>query len=222
MSAKQRNKVIPNSKNKRKVTGASDGITSQRLNFIIALCAILISAASFYATYLQANAAERQVKAMTLPLIQFTSGNWDIEQNERAIILGLQNAGVGPAIIKTATYKYNGDTFNNYLEFLKACCESSLKKFKQIKLIKKEQELLIDGKLITSSLQNHIILGQSKYTFLRLSSGGDTNAFLDKLDEERSHLSLEICYCSLLDECYITEKNGVFDKVEQCPVISKK
>ena len=55
-------------------TELSNGISSQRLNLILALCAILISAASFYATYLQADSAEKQVKAMTLPLIGSDEG----------------------------------------------------------------------------------------------------------------------------------------------------
>lgn len=32
---------------------------TERLNLIIAVCAVLISGASFYTTYLQANAAEK-------------------------------------------------------------------------------------------------------------------------------------------------------------------
>ena len=79
----------------------------------------------------------------------------------------------------------------------------------------------MDGKLITSSLQNNIILGQSKYNFLRLSKGKDTNTLLDKLDQERGRLSLEICYCTLLGECYITEESGVVDEVEQCPIVNE-
>jgi hypothetical protein len=199
----------------------TEGISSQRLNLIIALCAIFISAASFYATYLQADAAERQVKAMTLPLMQFTSSNWDLEKNQRSIVLSLKNAGIGPAILKTATFKYKDQKFNKQRAFLDACCKKEHENYKERKLIKKKSELLMDGKLITSSLENNIILGQSKYTFLRLSLGKDTNTLLDKLDYERSYLSLEICYCSLLGECYITEKSGITDEVEQCPMVNE-
>ncbi|MFC1690280.1 hypothetical protein ACFL07_11610 [Pseudomonadota bacterium] len=58
-------------------------VSSERLNFIIAVCAILISGASFYATFLQANSAEQQVKAMTWPLIEFTHSNFDVETGEK-------------------------------------------------------------------------------------------------------------------------------------------
>jgi len=70
-------------------------MSSDRLNFILVLCAILISAASFYAIYLQANSAEKQVKVMTLPLLQFEHGNYDKEKVLRAIYFYIKNAGVG-------------------------------------------------------------------------------------------------------------------------------
>jgi len=200
----------------------SDGISGQRLNLIIALCAIFISAASFYATYLQANSAERQVKAMTLPLIQFATGNWDLEKNQRSIKFSIQNAGIGPAIIKTATFKYKDQSFINPRDFLKACCEDSFNKYTEIKSFKKEKEILMDGKLVTSGLRNNMIIGQSNTDFLILSNGEDTNILLNKLDEERRYLSLEICYCSLLDECYTTEQSGIFEQVQQCPMISEE
>ena len=78
-------------------------VSSEQLNFILAVCAILISAASFYAVYLQANSAERQVNAMTLPLIQFSHGDYDTERDTRSIYFSLENAGVGPAIINSVT-----------------------------------------------------------------------------------------------------------------------
>jgi len=57
--------------------------TNERLNLFLALCAIIISAASFYATYLQASAAERQVKAATWPWLEVMTGNF----NEKKIYL---------------------------------------------------------------------------------------------------------------------------------------
>ena len=202
-------------------TDISDGISGQRLNLIIALCAIFISAASFYATYLQANAAERQVKAMTLPLIQFSTGNWDLEKNQRAIIFNLQNAGIGPAIIKTATFKYKEQRFSKPRDFLKACCEASYKRYTEVRSIKREKGILRDGKLVTRGLRNNMIIGQSTTNFLILSDGADTHVFLNKLETERNNLSLEVCYCSLLGECYISEKSSIFEQIDHCPVFSE-
>ncbi len=50
--------------------------TNERLNLFLALCAIIISAASFYATYLQASAAERQVKSRNLAMARSDDGEF--------------------------------------------------------------------------------------------------------------------------------------------------
>ncbi|MFT5759242.1 MAG: hypothetical protein ACI9LM_003999 [Alteromonadaceae bacterium] len=93
-------------KTKQSAESSTEGISSQRLNLILALCGIVIALASFYATYLQAEAADKQVKAMTMPLIQFSHGNHDSTLNIKAIGFSLSNAGIGPALIKSVVYKY--------------------------------------------------------------------------------------------------------------------
>jgi len=85
------------------------GFTSEKLNFVLAFCAVLISAASFYATYLQAEAADKQVKAMTLPLLQYGTGNYKEEDREDIIYFTINNAGVVPALIKRLRFKYKGE-----------------------------------------------------------------------------------------------------------------
>ncbi|MCW8999769.1 MAG: hypothetical protein OQK04_13760, partial [Kangiellaceae bacterium] len=102
---------------------------SSKLNFVIGICAMLISIASFYATYLQANSAEQQVKAMTYPLIQYRTGNYSVDLDESAISLSISNAGVGPATIKTVKYKYQDKYYSNLYQFLAACCDPEYSEF---------------------------------------------------------------------------------------------
>ena len=44
----------------------------------------------------------------------------------------------------------------------------------------------------------------------------------NKLNVERADLSVEICYCSLLDNCYLTNGKGNNKAIEVCPVIIEK
>ena len=106
-------------------------LTGEKLNFIIAICAILISAASFYATYLQADAANKQVKAMTLPMVQYEHGNAN-SRDEAEINFSLVNAGVGPAMIKSAAFTYKGNSYNSLFNILSFCCKQAAQNF-QIK-----------------------------------------------------------------------------------------
>ena len=87
--------------------------TSDKLNLMLALCAILISSASFYATYLQADAAKKQVKATTWPWLTFNTGNYNGEEKTMEINFTIKNSGVGPALIKQFNYHYQGETFQN-------------------------------------------------------------------------------------------------------------
>lgn len=200
------------------------GINAQQLNFILAICAILISAASFYATYLQADSAEKQVKAMTLPLIQFTSGNWDADNKKQQITLSLKNAGIGPAIIKNVSYQYKNKKYHKLNDFYQACCDPEFSQyFDQLQKINVEDSVRNNDAYVTSHLTNTILPGQESKNFITFSRGKIGAKFWDKLDKERFKLNMSICYCSMLDKCFITEKTGVIEPVAQCPtIISKK
>ena len=192
-------------------TNKEQGITSQRLNFILAVCAILISAASFYATYLQASAAEKQVKAMTLPLVQYETSNLDETTNEPAIQFSIVNGGVGPALIKRLELIYKGKSYQSISEVINACCASEYEAFAP-----KASMDLSQGGYITSAVVNRIIPAQKETKFYTLYDGEASHQLWQKLNKERHHLNVNICYCSLLEECYITKANRGVQPVKSC------
>lgn len=135
------------------------------------------------------------------------------------IEFSLENAGVGPALIKSLNFSYNGEKFNFIQGFFKACCSEEYKKFvtKMPELIKQDLNLSLGG-MIQESVVNKIIPGQEEVKFYRLYKGEFSHEFWSKLNNERRKLKVSICYCSLLDNCYTTEKNGVVEPVAACPV----
>lgn len=193
---------------------SDQGFTSQKLNLTLALCAILISVASFYATYLQANAAEKQVKAMTLPLLQFATGNVNSDTKESVLEFSITNNGVGPAILKSSKFRYKEQEYQRFSKFLKACCQVEHKTFTH----NRPKAHLKLGSEITSSMHNRILPAQEELTFYQLYNGELSSELWKKLNDERFHLSMEMCYCSLLDECYITQARGLVVPVDGCPV----
>lgn len=191
----------------------SEGISTEKLNRIIAVCAILISGASFYATYLQAKSAEKQVQAMTLPLIQFGHGNWDPERKKSAISFRLDNGGVGPAILKRVVFEYRDTEYRSMHDFFAACCGEEWRRYRrsfddldQIEAIGDYSKPLVDV----------IIPGQTSYVFQVTEKTELSEAFWLELNRKRWALGLEACYCSLLDECYVTDGSGVFEPVGTC------
>jgi len=197
----------------------TDGINSQRLNLILAICGIVIALASFYATYLQAEAADKQVKAMTMPLIQFGHGNHDSKLNIKSIGFELSNSGMGPALIKSVIYKYQEKNYYGVQSFYNACCRPPQTDAQNSELIETANNPRPNT--VTSILLNTILAGQESKQFLKAHHRDNDPEFWNKLNNARWKLRVEVCYCSMLDECYITEKNGVIDPIEQCPVIDR-
>jgi len=186
---------------------------SSVVNFIVAVSAMALSIASFYATYLQANSAEQQVKAMTYPLIQKYSSNYDLESNEEIITISLANSGVGPAIIKEVNYLYKEHSYNSYRDFFRGCCE---KEFKIYSEKMKSNSVPISAALITTSDSNIVIPVSDKIDIFQLRKHQSNLEFWNKLNLERHRLTLSTCYCSLIENCYLTEGAGIVTEVEAC------
>lgn len=171
-------------------------MTGERLNFIIAVSAILLSCASFYATYLQANSAEQQVKAMTWPLIEFTHGNYDTETREAHLQLQLRNAGVGPAIIKEVAFRYRGEDLPSLNAFLKTCCLEAYQTYNDV--VKNADYKATDWTLTTEPASGVILPVGDEITFLSLLQHENNEALWSAVNRERWSLDMEVCYCSLL------------------------
>ncbi len=186
---------------------------SRKLNFIIAVSAMLLSIASFYATYIQAKAADQQVKAMTYPLIQYSSGNYDKELKASVVNLNLSNHGVGPAIIKTVTFVYSDQLFHSAGEFLEACCEQELLDFKSSDNF---DDAPIESQIYTSVISNIVLPMNSKANILALQKYDINQALWNKINTERFKLKVSVCYCSLLDNCYQTKEAGIINEVKSC------
>ncbi len=194
------------------------GLTAERVNLVIAGCAILISAASFYATFLQANAAERQVKAMTMPLIQFEHSNHNSERDQIAVSFTLKNAGIGPAIIKSVELAHQDKIYNDLYVFLEGCCAVEYEAYQDYEAELKTREYnSSDGAIMSRPLTEIILPGQTDYKFFELFFHKSNGKFWEKLNEARFDLKLNVCYCSLLDDCFVTEDISVITEVDSCP-----
>ncbi len=200
--------------------------TGERVNLMLALCAIIISAASFYATYLQANAAERQVKAATWPWLQFGTGNFNTAAKKWELTFELTNSGAGPANIKYVAYHYQNETYTDIYKFLDACCNTSEYE-KALKEAQSKAENDINvfnefGWLLTEGANNTLLSAGDKKNLLQFSKSKFNQRVWDKLEQARQELETETCYCSLLDQCYISINNSAVKQVEACTQPSRQ
>ncbi|MFA0810524.1 hypothetical protein [Microbulbifer epialgicus] len=191
-------------------------LDQEKLNLIIALCAMMVSLASFYATYLQAKAANKQVKIMTMPVIQFLQSNYDLDDDKPSIYFELYNVGSSPALLKDFSINYEQTTYHTAREFLNACCQQEYQEFIK-KLTNNDDASSLDkGNIITSTLSNRLIPANSKNRMFALSYGERSYDLWKKLDKERRKISVDFCFCSPLGGCYRSANQGTSMEIETC------
>jgi len=191
-------------------------LRSDRLNLVVATCAIAISLASFYVAYLQADAEEKQVKASTWPFLQLSSSNYDVTSEKEAISLRIENAGVGPAMMHGFSMSYKDTVSQNAYDILAACClpEGETKRWLTASESREQA-----GFIVTSSTSRRIIPVQDEVTVVSFEKTEKNLNFWNRVNNERWRVKARSCYCSLLEDCYLTNFEADPLPVKQCPAV---
>jgi len=151
---------------------------------LVGLCALCVSA---YTAYVQ----RQQVRAAVWPILEFDSSN------APDIHFTLANKGVGPAIIRHVIVMVDGQPVRNWKEAL--------------------EKILGPGYLFSESdMSFHVIAaGESRTVFTPHDPENNplnydrSNPLWVNMNKERLRVSVEICYCSTLDECWTLRASGL-------------
>ena len=166
---------------------------------LVGLCALGVSA---YTAYVQ----RQQVRAAVWPILEFDSGNGPIH-------FTLANKGVGPAIIRHVIVKVDGQPVRNWKEALG-------------RILGPGEHLLSE-----SDMRGHVLAaGESMTVFTPRDAENNplnfdkSNPLWVKMNKERLRVSVEICYCSTLDECWTLRASGLAPstttEARHCPTSS--
>ena len=151
---------------------------------LVGLCALCVSA---YTAHVQ----RQQVRAAVWPILEFDSANGPIH-------FILANKGVGPAIIKNVIVKVDGEPVRNWKEAL--------------------EKILGPGEHLgsESDMSGRVLAAGESMT---VSTPRDpennplnfdkSNPLWVKMNKERLRLTVEICYCSTLDESWTLHAGGL-------------
>lgn len=191
----------------------ASAIGKVNLEMLIAFCAVVISIASFYATFLQANAAEKQVTAMTLPLMNFITSNINKDTKEPTIAFSLSNKGVGPAKVETFLLKYQNRFYTSPIEYLKSCCEKEWALFREKSEEVQNRNLPL---MITSDPTQQIIPSGDEIEVMILNKHQISNELWLATDKARRDTEVTVCYCSLLNNCYWLTGNNQISETPSC------
>ena len=167
---------------------------------LVGLCALCVSA---YTAYVQ----RQQVRAAVWPILEFDSSN------APDIHFTLANKGVGPAIIRHVIVRVDGQPVRNWKEALG-------------RILGPGEHLFSE-----SDMSGHVFAAGESMTPLTPRDPENnplnfdkSNPLWVKMNKDRLRVSVEICYCSTLDECWTLRASGLTPstttETRRCPTPS--
>lgn len=178
--------------------------------------ALTASLASLWVAIATERANERMVAAASWPFLQIETSNTDA-QGHSTLSFSVGNAGVGPAKIEAFEVFWNGKAYANSYQLLSDCCGFKPIGFKPTP----EQPTAPPGALITGGIMGTVLRAGETRAFITYSIGGDNAAVWSALDRaRRREITYRICYCSVFDECWVSEIGQVSttqaERVDRC------
>jgi hypothetical protein len=197
------------------VEAGADGIhahprhTGMRwFDLVLALSAIFISAVSL-AVAIEHGRTERDlVAASSWPFLRAVLSNqFDEGPGQTSAAIGVSNGGVGPAKLESFEVFYRGVAMNSGIELLGRCCGLG----PTVEDVKRQ---LPHG--FHFEFTDHTVLrpGEAKET-LGVRRGLDVG---DRFAATLPDLVFRACYCSILDECWVSNLRDTHTRpVKFCP-----
>lgn len=163
---------------------------------------LFLSIVSLWVAVRSAEANRQMVAAASWPYLQVKSGNSSDGHVSNAISIRVENAGVGPAKIKTFEVFWNGRAYPTAKSLMEACCQ----------LDSKEPYAL--GTLPPAG----VLRAGDGVGFLHYDHKPANDATWKAFDRVRlSQLTYRACYCSVFDECRVSDLRGQETVVKACP-----
>jgi hypothetical protein len=170
------------------------------LDLIVGGSAILIAVISLVVALRQSQIMERQLAASVWPYLQYQTSN-ATEDGKQVISFGVENVGVGPARVHSISMRIGDKPIRNVSELWTACCADLVTAHG-------------DPAWRISSLHNQVLAPNRPKTFLLLTNASSNLPYWQRLNTEQSKIQIKVCYCSVLDECWLLDSS----KDDRAPV----
>jgi hypothetical protein len=190
----------------------SNGRVGRALEFAVAIAALVTSVTSIWLSLSQGDEMARLVQAQSWPYLEYVSSNTGNDGAPEIDVM-VRNAGVGPAKVESFAISYDGKPVKGWAQLIAACCVPEGTPRDKIDL-----PALTDNRMISGKLISRVLRASDSLTLLHLPKT-DANAPLwTRLDGARFKLQLSICYCSVFDECWISDLRSTTQQpVKTCP-----
>jgi len=160
------------------------------IDLVVAFSVILISITSLIIALRQSKVMEQQLSASVWPYLQFGTSNQN-DAGAAVITLDLENAGTGPALLHSLTLLYDGKPLRNAQALLDACC--------------KDLEPQGHANWTVSTVHDQVMAANRSVHFLSLEPTPGNERYWQRLNVERNKLVLKVCFCSVLNQCWMLD-----------------
>ncbi len=182
------------------------------VDMAIAISAITISVISLFVAIEHGKTEEKLVAANSWPFVIFQSSENGLVIGDRVLDIRLQNSGVGPARVQYVKVMLDGRPVHDHSELLARCCgvvPTSLEQQVRLGLVSQNEAI-------------GVLPARDGVDLLAWRERPGGEAVWAKLNTARHRLRFEACYCSVLDECWISDLTPTArpQRVGQCPADS--
>ena len=171
---------------------------------IVSVVAIFVSVISLGVAVSSNRTQERLLAASAWPALEFGTGNRsDSGTDEITFVLG--NNGVGPARLRGVRVFYRGDFAADSRRLMQRCCAAG------------------DSPIIavTSGTRGRVLKAGDRIVLMTLPTDNNSGELWQRLDRARSDVTVQVCYCSVLDDCWIFDSTRMDpEPVRSCPAVA--
>lgn len=175
------------------------------LDLAIALTAIFLSIVSLVVAIEHGHTQRQLVAANSWP---FLGMGLSLPDDSGKVALVLANSGSGPAKIEYVQLYYKNKPVSSLKNFIETCCQRK-------EHLKQNVTLHVN----LSGVDGTVMRPGEESRLISIISPIDNAEMRQKLPLAIASLTFKACYCSIFDECWVSNLNTLHpQKVEHCPV----
>jgi hypothetical protein len=182
------------------------------VDLAIALSAITISIISLFVAVGHGRTEEKLVAASSWPFPTFETQKNGLEAGGWTIYLILRNSGVGPARVKWLRMSLDGKPIRDRADLMTRCCG----------VPDGTADQLAPLGLVSQNPPVGVLPARDRVEVLTWRARPGNAAIISKLDGVRHRIRAEACYCSVLDDCWISDLTATAEprRVDRCRPIT--
>jgi hypothetical protein len=172
------------------------------LDITVACTAVIVSLASLWVALRTDRTQEALLKSSVWPYVLYDTSDATDTGTPR-LAYDVINQGVGPAIVRSFALAYDGKYVGSLRELMALCCQARP----------------LTG-IFASTVADRVIQAHETVTFIQgFPDRADLKTY-EMLSAARKHVTIRMCYCSVLGECWELDASvfaGTPVPVHVCP-----